>query len=85
MIFEYVIINYLQVNIFLKFAKIKLRRSKEMTIIIKPTMIKKSTYLLVPKTIVEMTEIENDTEVILEIKNINGKRVLEYSIIEKAN
>jgi len=37
-------------------------------------------YLLVPKTVVEMTEIGNDTEVLLDIKNINGKRVLEYSI-----
>ncbi len=51
-----------------------------MTIKIKPTMIKKSTYLLVPKTVVEMTEIQSNSEVLLEIKNINGKRVLEYSI-----
>ncbi len=36
--------------------------------------------LLVPKTVVEMTEIENDSEIFLEIKNIDGKRVLEYSI-----
>ncbi len=51
-----------------------------MTIKITPTMIKKSTYLLVPKVVVEMTEIKNDTEILLDIKNINGKRVLEYSI-----
>jgi len=51
-----------------------------MTIKITPTMIKKSTYLLVPKVVVEMTEIKDDTEVSLDIKNINGKRVLEYSI-----
>ncbi len=51
-----------------------------MTIKITPTMIKKSTYLLVPKVVVEMTEIKNDSEVMLDIKNINGKRVLEYSI-----
>ncbi len=37
-------------------------------------------YLLVPKTVVEMTEIKDDTEVLLDIKNINGMRVLEYSI-----
>ncbi len=54
-----------------------------MTIKITPTMIKKSTYLLVPKVVVEMTEIRNDSEIILDIKNINGKRVLEYSIILK--
>ena len=51
-----------------------------MTIKITPTMIKKSTYLLVPKVVVEMIEIENNTEILLDIKNINGKRVLEYSI-----
>ncbi len=51
-----------------------------MTIKITPTMIKKSTYLLVPKVVVEMTEIRNDSEIILDIKNINGRRVLEYSI-----
>ncbi len=36
--------------------------------------------LLVPKTVVEMTDIKNDSEILLEIKNIDGKRVLEYSI-----
>ncbi len=51
-----------------------------MTIKITPTMIKKSTYLLVPKVVVEMTEIKDDSEISLDIKNINGKRVLEYSI-----
>jgi len=55
-----------------------------MTIKITPTMIKKSTYLLVPKVVVEMTEIRNDSEIILDIKNINGRRVLEYSIILKS-
>ncbi len=55
-----------------------------MTIKITPTMIKKSTYLLVQKVIVEMTEIRNDSEIILNIKNINGRRVLEYSIILKS-
>ena len=40
--------------------------------------------LLVPKTVVEMTEIRNDSEVLLDIKNINGMRVLEYSIILKS-
>ena len=37
--------------------------------------------LLVPKTVVEMTEIKDDSEIMLDIKNINGMRVLEYSII----
>ena len=54
-----------------------------MTIKITPTMIKKSTYLLVPKVVVEMIEIKNDSEIMLDIKNINGRRVLEYSIIVK--
>jgi len=40
--------------------------------------------LLMPKTVVEMTEIRNDSEILLEIKNIDGKRVLEYSIILKS-
>ena len=52
-----------------------------MTIKITPTMIKKSTYLLVPKVVVEMIEIKNNSEILLDIKNINGRRVLEYSII----
>ena len=39
--------------------------------------------LLVPKTVVEMTDIKNDSEILLEIKNIDGKRVLEYSINSK--
>ena len=51
-----------------------------MTIKITPTMIKKSTYLLVPKVVVEMTEIKDNTEILLDIKKINGKRVLEYII-----
>ena len=55
-----------------------------MTIKITPTMIKKSTYLLVPKVVVEMIEIKNDSEIILDIKNINGRRVLEYSIVLKS-
>jgi len=54
-----------------------------MSIKITPTMIKKSTYLLVPKVVVEMTEIRNDSEIVLDIKNIDGMRVLEYSIILK--
>ena len=40
--------------------------------------------LLVPKTVVEMTDIKNDSEILLEIKNIDGKRVLEYSIVLKS-
>jgi len=40
--------------------------------------------LLMPKTVVEMTDIKNDSEILLEIKNIDGKRVLEYSIILKS-
>ena len=54
-----------------------------MTIKITPTMIKKSTYLLVPKVVVEMTEIKDDSEILLDIKSINGKQVLEYSINSK--
>jgi hypothetical protein len=51
-----------------------------MTIRIKPTKIKNSTYLLVPKDIAELVDIDDTTKFSLKIKQ-NGKRpVLEFQI-----
>jgi hypothetical protein len=51
-----------------------------MTIQIKPTKIKNSTYLLVPKNIAELVDIYDTTKFSLKIKQ-NGKRhILEFQI-----
>jgi hypothetical protein len=51
-----------------------------MTIRIKPTKIKNSTYLLVPKDIADLVDINNMTKFSLKIKQ-NGKRpILEFQI-----
>jgi hypothetical protein len=51
-----------------------------MTIQIKPTKIKNSTYLLVPKDIADLVDINNMTKFSLKIKQ-NGKRpILEFQI-----
>ena len=49
-----------------------------MAIVIEPTKIKQSFYLLVPKSISELIEIKDDTKVSLNIKKIGNKHVLEY-------
>ena len=51
-----------------------------MPITIKPTKIKQSVYLLVPKSIVDLIEIENKTELSLNVKKNGHRHVLEYSI-----
>ena len=51
-----------------------------MTIKIEPTKIKQSFYLLVPKNIVDLTDIKDNTEFSLRIKNEGRKTVLEYEI-----
>ena len=54
-----------------------------MVITIKPTKIKQSVYLLVPKAIVELIEIEKKTMLTLNLKKNGHKHVLEYSLEEK--
>ena len=51
-----------------------------MSITIKPTKIKQSVYLLVPKSIVDLIEIENKTQLSLTLKKSGQKHILEYSL-----
>lgn len=51
-----------------------------MSIIVEPVKIKETTYLLIPKNIVELTDIDKQTSFTLKIK-LNGKNhILEYQI-----
>jgi hypothetical protein len=49
-----------------------------MTIKIKPTMIKQSIYLLVPKNLGEFVEIAKDTTLLLTIEKTKKKCILKY-------
>ena len=50
-----------------------------MSILIKPTKIKKGFYLLIPKIIADLTKVKDSTKFILEIKNgIHGKKIIQY-------
>ena len=49
-----------------------------MPIQIKPTKIKDSFYLLVPKTIASLIDMENNSELSLTIKNSDKGKILEY-------
>ena len=51
-----------------------------MSISIKPTQIKQSVYLLVPKSIVDLIEIEKKSKLSLNVKKNGHKHILEYSI-----
>ncbi len=51
-----------------------------MTIEIKPTKIKQSFYLLVQKNIANLINMENDSELSLDIKNSDKGKILEYRI-----
>lgn len=51
-----------------------------MSIIIGPTKIKQSFYLLIPKNIADMVEINSKTKFSLHIKNEGKNKVLEYLI-----
>ena len=51
-----------------------------MAINVKPTKIKQSVYLLVPKDIAELVEIDDKTKFALKIKNNGKKPILEYYI-----
>ncbi len=54
-----------------------------MTIEIKPTKIKQSFYLLVPKNIANLLKMENNSQLSLDIKNTENAKILEYRL--KAN
>lgn len=51
-----------------------------MTIEIKPTKIKQSFYLLVPKNIANLLNMENNSELSLDIKNSENSKILEYRL-----
>ena len=50
-----------------------------MPVTVKPTMIKQSVYLLVPKDIAELVDISKKTKFALHIKKAGKKTSLEYS------
>jgi len=51
-----------------------------MSIKMEPTKIKQSVYLLVPKNIADLVDIDKNTTVSLSIKKSQNKNVLEYTI-----
>jgi len=54
-----------------------------MSIQLEPTMIKQSVYLLVPKSIASLVELDGTSLVSLSIKKIDGENILEYKISKK--
>jgi len=51
-----------------------------MTIILEPTKIKQSFYLLIPKNIVDLIDIKENTKLSLNLKKSGKNQVLEYEI-----
>ncbi|MGI0064829.1 MAG: hypothetical protein ACREAL_08175 [Nitrosopumilaceae archaeon] len=51
-----------------------------MSISLRPTKIKQSFYLLIPKDIAELINIEDSSKFLLDIKNTETGKVLEYSL-----
>ena len=51
-----------------------------MSIILEPTKIKQSFYLLVPRNIVDLVEIKDKTKFALRIKKDGKKQTLEYEM-----
>ena len=51
-----------------------------MTILLEPTKIKQSFYLLIPKSIVDLIDIDDKTKLSLTIKKVGKNQVLEYQI-----
>jgi len=51
-----------------------------MTIVLEPTKIKQSFYLLIPKNIVDLVDIDDKTKLVLSIKRVGKNQVLEYEI-----
>jgi len=56
------------------------KNNLRMSIMIKPTRIKQSVYLLIPKNIADLIEIKNSSKIVLDIKKKGRGQVLEYSI-----
>ncbi len=56
------------------------KNNLRMSIMIKPTRIKQSVYLLVPKNIADLIEIKNSRKIVLDVKKKGRGQVLEYSI-----
>ena len=56
------------------------KNNLRMSITIKPTRIKQSVYLLIPKNIADLIEIKNSNKIVLDIKKKGRGKVLEYSI-----
>jgi len=54
-----------------------------MSIQLEPTMIKQSVYLLVPKPIATLVDVNENSIVSLSIKKIDGKNILEYKILKQ--
>jgi len=55
-----------------------------MTITIEPIKIKQSTYLLIPKNIVQMIDFDDSSKISLVVKNDENKCTLEYHISSKS-
>ncbi len=51
-----------------------------MTIEIEPTKIKQSFYLLIPKNIADLINIEDNSKLSLDIKNSDKGKILEYRL-----
>lgn len=51
-----------------------------MGITLEPTKIKETLYLRIPKDIVDLTDVKDDTKFALKIKNNGKKQSLEYQI-----
>jgi len=51
-----------------------------MSIIIEPTKIKQTFYLLIPKNIAELVDIKDNTKFKLNMKKLGSKQILEYEM-----
>ncbi len=64
-------------RLFLRFALVY---TKDMTIELKPTKIKQSFYLLIPKNIANLIDIEDNSMLSLDLKNSDKVKILEYRL-----
>jgi len=64
-------------RLFLRFALVY---PKDMTIELKPTKIKQSFYLLIPKNIANLIDIEDNSMLSLDLKNSDKVKILEYRL-----
>jgi len=64
-------------RLFLRFALVY---TKDMTIELKPTKIKQSFYLLIPKNIANLIDIEDNSKLSLAITNSDKVKILEYRL-----